>query len=273
MEPEAEPPGEHGGLLHQTSRDREGRARRDHELGHVAVGERGQPLGVCEHIVDPLDQVVGREPAVGDAEIHRAARRDQTDAETGRGAQLGLDEALDAAREDVVVVEDGRAAGERELGKPGPRRGVEHLLVDPGPDRVERAKPGEEIRVLGPGPRQGLVEVVVGVDEPRCEDRPVEIVGGAGRLPPAELGDQAVLDPKPAPLVLGPLPVHRHHMGVSEDHARPGRMVRPHGLMVTRTVQFEQWRSLTPALARRGSSSRWKATHPDARCRFRAAPI
>ena len=74
----------------------------------------------------------------------------------------------DAAREDVVVVEDGRAAGERELGEAGARGGVEHLVVDPRPDRVERPQPGEEVGVLRPGAREGLVEVVVGVDEARA---------------------------------------------------------------------------------------------------------
>ena len=92
-----------------------------------------------------------------------------------RGPELGLDQARDAAREDVVVVEDGRAARERELGEAGPRRGVEHLVVDPRPDGIERAQPGEEVGVLRPGAREGLVEVVVGVDEAGRDDGAAEV--------------------------------------------------------------------------------------------------
>ena len=53
----------------------------------------GEALGVGEDVVDLLDEVVGRQAAVGDAEVHRAARGDDADAELGGRAQLGLDEA------------------------------------------------------------------------------------------------------------------------------------------------------------------------------------
>ena len=118
---QAEPAGERRRLLHQPARDRERRARRDGELHPRArarlVQQRGEPLGLGEHGVEVLDELVGREAAVGDAEIHRAARGDDPHADLARRLHLGLDQALAAAREDVVVVEDGRAAGERELGE------------------------------------------------------------------------------------------------------------------------------------------------------------
>ena len=188
---EAEPAGERGRLLHQPRRHRERRAGRDDDLGHRAVDDPGEALGVGEHVVDLLDEVVGREAAVGDAEVHRAARGDDPDADLGGGPELGLDEPRDAPREDVVVVEDGGAARERELGDAGSRGGVDHLLVDPRPDRVERAQPGEEVGVLRPGAGEGLVEVVVGVDEARCDDRAVEVFAGPGRVAGAELRDRA----------------------------------------------------------------------------------
>ena len=75
----------------------------------------GEALGVGEHGVDLLDELVGRQAAVGGAEVHRAARGDEPAAELLRGLHLGLDQPGAAAREDVVVVEDRRAAGEHQL--------------------------------------------------------------------------------------------------------------------------------------------------------------
>ena len=146
----------------------------------------------------------------------------------------------DAAREDVVVVEDGRAARERELGEAGARGGVEHLLVDPRPDRVERPQPREEVGVLRAGARERLVEVVVRVDEARGDDRAAQVLGRAGRVPAADLGDEAVLDPEPAAVVLGARLVHRddRRAGVGD---RGGR--RRH---VSRTVQFAPVEVLSP---------------------------
>ena len=85
VELQPEPAGERGRLLHQARRDRERRARRDGDLDQVAVGERGEPLGVGEDVVDVLDELVGRQAAVGVAEIHRAARGDDPHAELARG--------------------------------------------------------------------------------------------------------------------------------------------------------------------------------------------
>jgi hypothetical protein len=99
-----------------------------------------------------------------------------------------------------VVVEDGRAPRERELGQPGPRGGVLGLGVDLRPHRVELAQPLEERRLLGPGPRQRLIQVVVGVDEPRGDDRAgqVDPLVGCGRLAVSErLNDTVPLEQPP----------------------------------------------------------------------------
>ena len=185
----------------------------------VAVRETGESLGVREDVVDRFDERVGRQAAVRLAEVHRPARGDDAHAELLRGANLRLDQAGDAAREDVVVVEDRRAPGERELGDAGARRGVEHLVVDARPGRVERLQPGEEVRLLRPGARERLVEVVVRVDEPRCDDGAGEILGALRRVARAELGDQPVLEPDPAALVLGARVVAGQHPRVAEDHS------------------------------------------------------
>ena len=110
-----------------------------------------------------------------------------------------------------MVVEDGRAAGERELREPGARGGVLRLRVDPRPDGIELAEPREEVCLLRPGPREGLVEVVVRVDEARRDDGAAEVdallvlrllAGADGR-------DRRVLDEHPAVGVLGAGVVHR----------------------------------------------------------------
>ena len=64
-----EPPRELRRLAHQPPGDREGRARRDHQL-RVAIGE---PLRLGQHLVGVLDELVRWEAAVGLAEVHRAA--------------------------------------------------------------------------------------------------------------------------------------------------------------------------------------------------------
>ncbi len=71
VEHEPEPACGGGGLLHQTGRDRERRARRDRDLHHRPVGKAREALGVGEHLVDLLDEVVRRQAPVRDAEVHR----------------------------------------------------------------------------------------------------------------------------------------------------------------------------------------------------------
>jgi hypothetical protein len=70
-----------------------------------------QALRLREHDVEVLDEVVRWKTAFRGAEIHRAARRDDADAELARRLHLRLHEALAPGREHVVVVEHGRAPG------------------------------------------------------------------------------------------------------------------------------------------------------------------
>ena len=156
--------------------------------------ERGEPLRVGEHGVELFDERVRRQPALRLAEVHRAARGDDADAELARRAHLRLDEPARPARKHVVVVEDGRAARQRELGESGARRRVHRLLVDAGPDRIERLEPREEVGLLRPGPRERLVEVVVRVDEAGRDDCAAEIdtLVGIGRRAAADRLDASV---------------------------------------------------------------------------------
>ncbi len=104
-----------------------------------------------------------------------------------------------SAREDVVVVEHRRAAGERELGEAGSRGRVLRLRVDSRPHGVELAQPGEEVRLLRPGPRERLVQVVVRVDETGRDDGAAEVdpLVGLGLVTGTDSGDESVLDQEP----------------------------------------------------------------------------
>ena len=108
------------------------------------------------------------------------------------------------AREDVVVVEDGRAARQRELGEARARGGVLGLGVEPRPDRIELAQPGEEIGLLRAGPRERLEQVVVRVDEPGRDDRAGEVdaLVGPGRRAAADRRHETVGDHEHPPAVV-----------------------------------------------------------------------
>ena len=74
---QAEPARELGGLRHQPSRDRDGRAGclgdLDPRAGTALVQLACESLRVGEHRVDVLHQLIGWQAAVGDAEIHGTA--------------------------------------------------------------------------------------------------------------------------------------------------------------------------------------------------------
>ena len=132
-------------------------------------------LGIRQDLVDRLHQRVRGQAALRRPEVHRAARRDEAQPQLARRLQLRLEDAAAAAREDVVVVEDGRAARERELRQAGARGGVLGFGVEPRPHRVQLDQPFEQRRVLRAGARERLVEVVVRVDEARCDERAAEV--------------------------------------------------------------------------------------------------
>ena len=222
VEPQPEAPRELGGLPHQPLRDRERRAGRDDDLrprAGAGLVEGEKALRVGEHLVGVLDEVVRRQAAVGLAHVHRAARGDEPDAELARSLDLRLDEPLLAARKDVVVVERGRAAAEGQRGETGAGGGVLGIAVDPAPERIELAEPAEEVGLLRPRPREGLVEVVVRVDEAgrdECAAQVLERLRGR-RIALAHLDDEAVVDEDPAVGELGAGVVHRDDVGVREQ--------------------------------------------------------
>ena len=126
-------------------------------------------LAVREDGVGVLDDGCGRQAPVLDREVHGAAGQGHPHAHVPRRRGLDVDRLLEPRRKHVVVVRRRRAAGEQQLGEGEPRRGVEMLRRQSRPHRVEGLQPVEELLAEGGtvGARQGLVEMMVGVDETR----------------------------------------------------------------------------------------------------------
>ena len=239
VEADAVGPGEGGGIPHQAFADREGRARRHHDPAHrVARGVvpgLDQPAGVGEDRGLVLDQGVGRQAAGTLAEAHRPAG--------GVEAQADLIRRFDAVVEaaavgiEVEVVARRGAARQHQFGHRDLRRHPHHLGREPGPDRVERLQPAEQVGVLrrrhGAGER--LEHVVVGVDEAGHQDVAGQVdhrVGALGqRLRAADRDDPVVLDQHEPVGDLAPVGVHGDDArGVAQEkrgHAGLRRGGRP----------------------------------------------
>ena len=85
------------------------------------------------------------------------------------------------------MVRGGRASRKGKFGQRGLSRNKNIFGVQARPDRIKRLEPVEEIGILRgrDGARQGLVEVMVRVDQPRQDDVTLEVehfVGGCGKL-------------------------------------------------------------------------------------------
>ena len=92
---------------------------------------------------------------------------------------LDVDRVLKPLRIEIMMIGGGGAAGQHELGQREPRGQPEVVGLEPRPDRIERDEPGEQRLVDGGrvGAGQRLVEMMVGVDEPRQHD----MAGGVER--------------------------------------------------------------------------------------------
>ena len=165
----------------------------------IAAGERSwwrvdQPLRLGQDLVVVLDDRVRRQAAVLHRQRHRAAGRVEPHAQVAGRGDLGGDQVAGTARVDVEVVGGGGAAAQGQLGQPDVGADVRRLLVQPGPQRVERDQPVEQPagqrRREGPG--QVLVQVVMGVDQARRDQAAAGVdraggVGGGSAGPPIAL--------------------------------------------------------------------------------------
>ena len=176
-----------------------------------------QALRVGQDALFAVDDAVGGQAALALAQAHRAARGVQAQPHFARRGDLIIQ--ARAVGEEVQVVGGGGAAGKGQLGQRGLRGGEDVIRVQARPDRVERLQPVEQVGILGGrhGAGQGLVEMMVGVDQPGENDVPAQVenlVGGGGKVGArADLLDHAVPDKQTAARDLAAPVIHRHQDG------------------------------------------------------------
>ena len=231
VQPDVEALGELGGAHHQRLGDAERRARCEGDPRHRAVAAvvvTGDGLlAGGEDVVVVGHDVVGRQAAVLDRQRHRATRRVEAHAEVAGGVDLGGEEVAGPVGVEVQVVGRRRAARQRQLGEPDPRRQVGALGVQPPPDRVQRLQPTEQrlVRHRRERPRQVLEQVVVGVHEARRDEAVGRIDDrrGVGSRSRADGLHEPVGDRHPAAGQLGARVVHRgDRAGVDDDDVSRG---------------------------------------------------
>lgn len=133
------------------------------------------------------------------------------------------------------MVRCGGASRKGEFGQCGGSRNENVFRREARPDRVEGLEPVEEVGVLrgGDGAGEGLVEVMVGVDQPRQEDVAAEVedffgfLGQAGSLP--YLFDEAVANKKTTIREFGLVVVEGEEVGVLDEE---GGHIESDGLIV-----------------------------------------
>ncbi len=162
-----------GAGTHDVGGDREGRAGRQGDLDLRAVAALvvaiDQPLAVGKNRLGVLHHALAGQAAVLLGQVHRTAGEHGAHAQLTDGLDLNVDGVLEPARKQVVVIRCRGAAGQQQLGQRHLARQLQRLRREPRPDRVEGQQPVEQRLVdhRPPGAGEGLVEVVVGVDQPR----------------------------------------------------------------------------------------------------------
>ncbi len=147
---------------------------------------------------------------------------------------LGADQVATARRVHVQVVHRRGAPAEGQLRQPDPRRDVRGLLVQSGPQRVQRGEPVEQRAARGREVRPGevLVQVVVGVHQSRGDQAARRVDGPRRRrllARGAHGSDGACVDGDPSTRDLGAGRVHRRdEAGVPDEQV--------HGLVAGRGV-------------------------------------
>src|SRR2546430_6296855 len=134
-------------------------------------------VGREEDRVDVLDDAVGRQAPLRLPEIHRASAGMKAKPELSRHLDLGLQQALDASGKDIVMIGRGRAAAKRQLGQPDLRRRALPIRIDRRPGWIKLAEPVKEPALLRMDPRQGLVQMMVRVDEARNGQQTMRVDG------------------------------------------------------------------------------------------------
>ncbi len=214
------------GLTHEIGADGERCARADRDA-HPRAGFRvveavDRVLSAGQRRVEVFDDGIRWQPAVQAAPVHRTAYRMQPHADPlGRGDHRAENVAAGPGK-DVVVVGGRGAAGQRHPGQARRRGGVCDLRVNARPDRVQLGQPVEQRRVRRVAASGPLVEVVVGVDQPRGDqaagriDAPHRALLGRGGTG-ADRHDALTLDDDVALAELGARVVDRDHGAALDD--------------------------------------------------------
>ena len=192
----------------------------------------------CEAVLQDgvlvLHHRVGGQAALALAEAHRPPGGVEAHAHlVGRG-DLVADPG--AVGPQVLVVEGGGAPAVGQFQEADPGGDADIFRGHAGPDGVEALQPGEQAHVLGPGdrPGEGLVEVMVGVDQAGQHEHAGgvhHLVGLCGKVGGgADLFDEAVAGEQ-APA--GDLPPGRVHgdqgVGVADEQGGHGGRVGREG--------------------------------------------
>ena len=209
MQPHAPLSGQPGALPQQGLRHGEGGAGRQRKRPHGAEARvmpfRDGLVAVPQDLVHGLDHGIRGQSPVLFAEIHAAPAGGKADAQGLRRGELGPQQIPAAPGEDIVVVEAGGAAVLHQLPHPGEGGEPHQLRVQVLPDFVEGPEPVEELQILDRRqiPGELLIQVVVGVDEPRIAEhlRAVQHLVGLLGQPLADGGDHPVLRQQVDPLV------------------------------------------------------------------------
>ena len=165
-----------GGRAHQRGRHRKRRAWRQRDLHHgvlaALVMSRHHALAVGQNRVLVLHHAVRRQAAVALRAVHRAARQQHAHAEPLRHRDLDIDGVLEPGRKDVMMIGGRGAARQQQFRHRHGDAEVKRFRRQPRPDRIERLQPREQFAVerRRQRPRQGLVEMMMGVDQPRKHD-------------------------------------------------------------------------------------------------------
>ena len=126
------------------------------------------PFAIAQYRVPVLHHTVGWKTAILDREIHRAAIERDADAELLRFLCLDIHGVLDTGWIQILMVARCRAAAEQEFGKRQPGGEPETVAVDDcRPHRIKYLQPVEQFPVdrIAMGSRQGLIEMMMGVDK------------------------------------------------------------------------------------------------------------
>jgi len=170
------------------------------------------PLAVPEDEGLVLYAIIRWQPALGLAEGHRAAAGVEAHTKILRRLDLAIH--VVPVFKNISMVEDRRATGERELRQPNERAGARGFLRRSRPDPILGLQPGEKVVVLRGEKiaREGLIEVMVGIDETRQNDLSGKVDHCVGRCRKfsvrANVFDETVLGVKPRVLHFPVLAVH-----------------------------------------------------------------